>query len=169
MRRLLTACATLLFALCAATTPAEEEKRTVLDGLHRAELVALLGEPDKAKRAGDGEVLVFKVLTVADDHVLAPDERMIDLPGLGRCVRRIPVPQEGYRRSIEFEPTQVNEEGRMEGGSMTQSESVERNVDLDEPLPKTKPDGDRRTGKAKLHVTLGRDGHVVDWKTKGGR
>jgi len=147
----------------------DEDAPLVLDGLDRSTIVALLGEPDKVRKSEGGETLVYKLLTVGDDHRQAPDERLVDLPGVGRCVRRIPLPVDDYDEKIEFEPTTVTEDGRMEGGSLSQSSSASKTIHLNEPLPKTEEGNDARTGKIRLLVTLGRDGKVLAWNTKGGR
>jgi len=172
--RLLPLALALLVLVAPGAFPAAEpendgDRPLVLDGLHRSALVGLLGEPDKAKRSKDGETLTYKLLTVGKQHVYSPDERLIDLPGVGRCVRRIPRHIEGYIETMEFEPTTVTGDGRMEGGEMTQSRTASQTMDLDEPLPKSDEAHDDRTGKIRLIVTLGRDGTVLAWRTKGGR
>jgi hypothetical protein len=84
-------------------------------------------------------------------------------------VRRIPVPREGYEERVEFEPTGVNEDGYLQGGGMTRTESSTITFEDGKPPKGTAPrNDDQPAGPVRLFLTLGADARVAAWTTKGG-
>jgi hypothetical protein len=135
-------------------------------GKPRSDIVAILGEPDKAKRSAAGtEAMVYKMFVVGADVEPRADMVLVDLPGIGPVGRILPGPSES-EESITIEPSGLDESGRPTGG-LTRSRSYETSVELGRdkakpPRTEATPEPKRR-GKIKVTFELGPDGRVETW------
>ncbi len=138
------------------------------NGKRRAEVVQLLGEPDKAKTARDGrETLTYAFDRIAADAPPHPEVMLLHVPGIGVVAR---VDRSRAPASLELEPPQYDKAGRAVGGGLTQTTKASTSYD-----PKTgevtqstalleKP---RVIGKVKLRLALAPDGRVESWSASG--
>lgn len=133
-------------------------------GRSRDEVVAALGEPDKAKEArGGGETLVYRFFRLREGAVPGPRMTPVAVEGIGALYRVVPDDLE----PLEYEPTGIDADGRPVaggprsnfGGSTSYDAgtgAIERDWDDDDTVDVA--------GKVKLTLTLDPSGRVTEWK-----
>jgi len=139
-------------------------------GKARAEIVQLLGEPDKAKTDGDGvETLTYKFFRVDSNAPTAPAAQLIHVPGVG-LVARVDKALTRGADPMQIEPTVLDEQGRQTSGgtSPTRSASASYAPDSRETTRSWDgPDNPVVKGKATVKFVLDTDGHVAKWTAPG--
>jgi hypothetical protein len=159
--------------LAAAGASGGEPEATELDpwiGKSRAEIVHLLGEPDKAKTDRNGvETLTYKFVRVDPDAPPGPAARILHVPGVG-LVARIDKAMTRSADPMQIEPTVLDEQGRQTSGGTTPGRSASTSYDpktgkttkdwdgLDNPVVK---------GKATVKFVLDAEERVVQWSAPG--
>ena len=138
------------------------------NGKPRAEVVRLLGEPDKAKVARDGrETLTYAFERLAPDAPPHPEVMLLHVPGIGIVAR---VDRSRSAETLEIEPPAYDEAGRAVGGGLTRTTKASSSYDpksgelTESPELLDKP---RVTGKVKLRLSLAPDGRVESWSASG--
>jgi len=138
------------------------------NGKPRAEVVQLLGEPDKAKTSRDArETLTYTFDRIAPDAPLHPEVMLLHVPGIGVVAR---VDRSRAPDTLELEPPQYDSEGRAVGGGLTQTTKASTSYDpktgklTPSSVPLERP---RVLGKVKLRLALTPDGRVESWSVSG--
>lgn len=153
--------------LAAVAVLAPVQAQDVWKGKHRDDVMALLGEPDKTKKARAGSsVMVYKLVRVGDDAVPGPSFRVLDLPGVGRVGRMLKNQEPQVTETITVGPSGIDEKGRPGAGGFSRTETT--SVSWDPATgERTGPDppekGSRSGGKVRLEITLDGEGIVTDW------
>jgi hypothetical protein len=143
-------------------------------GRTRDEVVALLGRPDKSKKAKnakkakgdkDGRVLVYNVYRLAEGAVVEGGVVVFDLEGVGTVARPrlAAVPSEA---AVAVEPIELDAEGRRTGGGVGRSETYSRSIALGKDDPDPQPRGGglpAHEGKLKLSLVVNGEGRVESW------
>jgi hypothetical protein len=134
----------------------------------RAEVVKLLGEPDKTKTSRDGrETLTYTFDRIAPDAPPHPEVMLMHVPGIGVVAR---IDRSRSSSTLELAPPEYDKGGRPAGGGLTQSTKTSTSYD-----PKTgkvtessgaveKP---QVRGKVKLRLVLAPNGPVESWSASG--
>jgi hypothetical protein len=134
-------------------------------GKHVDEVTTVLGLPDKVKQAGEVRTLIYKLMLPGESPPLDPRIRLLQLPGVG-LVAQFVREQTGTSEEVEYEPTAVDEDGRLVPGGYntnssasmsynTKTKTVERNWEEGPDPGKVK--------KIKLEVEVDGEGRVRDW------
>ncbi|NIM01690.1 MAG: hypothetical protein GTN89_12845 [Acidobacteria bacterium] len=137
-------------------------------GKTRAEVLELLGKPNRAKRSGGGEKLTYKFLRLDPSAPAKLDVRMIAVPGIGVVAQATKIDTGGV--STHVGPTEVDEQGRPvhDGPGMTETHSMEYDPKTGR-LERSDLQSSTAKGKVKLRLTLGADGRVTEWSVSGGK
>ena len=149
---------------------ADQNDTNAWKGAHRDDVVAILGQPNKAKKSGDGEVLQYKLFRMHVDSRPGPGVLLIEVPGLGLVGRPSDEfdPFEG--QSIAVEPSEIDGEGHLVAGGLSTTHSAsgewsKKAGGIDGPhAPARHPVLGK---KVKLKFKLNADGRVVDWTVSG--
>ena len=137
-------------------------------GQPRAEIIRLLGEPDKVKKgSGGSETLTYTFYRIAPDAPPHPDALLLNVPGVGLVAR---IDRSAAPDPLTVDPPQYDEQGRPAGGGVTRTSSTSTSYD-----PKTGevshsssgPDNPLVAGKVKVRFTLDAGGRVTDWSASG--
>lgn len=166
---ILTTAILLLAAIPVWAVDEESEKKDPWVGKTRAEVVELLGEPQKVKKknAKQGAQLTYKFLRIdpsAPGQLTTP---LTMVPGVGIVAK----PQQGPEGStaLEIHGTSFDEQGRptsvggfapVETSSATYEPKIGRIV-------RDGPDARLPSGKVKLRLVLDDEGRVVEWSVSG--
>lgn len=139
-------------------------------GKTRAEIVHLLGEPDKAKTDGSGvETLTYKFFRVDPDAPPGPAAQILHVPGVG-LVARI---DKSLTRSADpmwIEPTVLDEQGRQTSGGTTPTRSDSASYDPKSGVTSKSWEGSDNPvvkGKATVKFVLDTDDRIVKWSAPG--
>lgn len=157
--------------VAASAAPAAGPEAPAADpwnGKPRAEVVELLGEPNKAKTAKDGrETLTYMFDRIAPDAPPHPEVMLLHVPGIGVVAR---VARGGAPDAIEMEPTVYDKEGRPAGGGPTRTNRASTSVDAKTGEVTQSPSSQempRLLGKVKLRLVLGAERRVESWSVTG--
>ena len=153
-----------------SAAPAAEPEAPAADpwnGKARADVVQLLGEPNRVKMAKDGrETLTYTFDRIAPDAPLHPEVMLMHVPGIGVVAR---IDRSRPSSTLELEPPEYDKGGRPAGGGLTQTSKTSTSYD-----PKTgkvtessgaleKP---QTIGKVKLRLVVAPSGVVESWSAK---
>jgi hypothetical protein len=156
----------LAVSLARAADPATKEPDP-WTGKARAEVVQLLGEPDKAKTAKDKrETLTYTFHRIPPDAALDPQLITLHVPGVGIVAR---VDRSGPPDAVGIEPPEYDQSGRPTGGGRTQSSSASSTYDTKTgKMTQTSSEhgSPQVAGKVKLQLVVGADGHVETWSVR---
>jgi len=158
----------VLFAMLPAwAAEAKQKEEDPWIGKTRAEVVEMLGKPQKVGRPGrDGERLTYKFFRIDPELPLPLDMRMILVPGLG-MVAAAGTPATGNSADVAIGPTEFDKHGRGTTGGNT-TESVSRTYELESgKLEHSGPQRSAVLGKVKLLLVLDRGGLVTSWSVSG--
>lgn len=141
-------------------------------GKPKSDVVLLLGDPAKTKRADDGtETLVYKLFLLEDAATPAPEMLVLNLPGVGLVGRPYDLRPPGVGPELTIEPLAVDRQGRRVGGGVTETETVSTEINLKTHEKKIAAKGEpSRPGIAKrisVSFEVGPDGRVRDWSVAG--
>ena len=165
--RVLTVCITAAAALAPAWGgDAEAEPKDLWKGRHRTDVVALLGEPSKTKKASDGStVLIYKLIRVGEKAVPGPNFRVLDLPGVGLVGRVVKNEDPSGSETPTIEPAGFDDKGRpFPGATRTETASTAWGWQTGEGTgPEPPQKGPRSGGKVRLEIVLDASGFVEDW------
>ena len=155
----------MLCALLLSGAATAGEAEDPWHGKHVDEVTAVLGQPDKIKESGDVRTLIYKLMLPGGSPPLDPRIRLLQLPGVGLVAQFVRQEATG-NAGMEYEPTHVEEDGRVvAGGYETQSSAslsydpksgeLERNWEEGPDPGKVK--------KITLKVVLDEQDRVRDW------
>jgi hypothetical protein len=158
----------LVVSLARAADPATKEPDP-WTGKPRAEVVQLLGEPDKAKTARDRrETLTYTFHRIPTDAPADPELITLHVPGVGFVAR---VPRGGPPDAVGIGPPEYDQSGRpTSGGGRTQSSSASSSYDTKTGKMTTtssESGNPQVAAKVKLQLVVGADGHVESWSVSG--
>jgi len=145
----------------------KDDAKTTWVGMPRAEIVKLLGEPDKLKKDDDGNaVLVYKMVRVASGAYPGPDLLLVDVPDVGLIGRPLDRRPGAPLGEIPIPSTMTDGEGRPVDtpGSSDQRHSTSRNLKTGEveTWPEDLPKGRAVLGKLTLRLRVGSDGRITE-------
>jgi hypothetical protein len=148
----------------------EQKEADAWVGKSRGDVVSLLGQPTKSKRAKDGvETLTYKMVLIDESATPTPEILALNLPGVG-LVGRVDK-QRGPMDSVVFDPLEVDREGRPTGGGVNSGGSSSTQWDLKTRESNTTTTGEKAKsairGKVTVQFEVGGDGVVRDWNVTG--
>lgn len=155
----------VLFALVPArAAEAEKVDEDPWIGKTRAEVVELLGKPQKAKRSGrDGEKLTYKFLRLNPSGQARLDVELISVPGVGIVAKPTKLGS-GPDSGLAVRPTEYDEHGRPNSGG----EEVSMTFDKEKgKLVPSDSEASTGLGKVKLFLILDAEGRVTEWSVSG--
>jgi hypothetical protein len=137
----------------------------------KSDVVLLLGEPSKTKRAKDGaETLVYKLVLLENASAPAPEMLVLDLPGVGLVGKPYDLRGPGGPE-MTVEPLELDSQGRPVGGGPTVTERVSTEIDLETHkktiTSKGEPTRSAITRRISVSFEVGPDGRVRDWSVSG--
>ena len=144
----------------------EGEAKTTWVGMSRAEIVKLLGEPGKLKKDGQGnEVLVYKLVRVAQGAYPGPDLLLVDIPEVGLVGTRLKKPDPPLGDMV-IPSTTTDRHGRpVDTPGTADHRHTFRDVgtgEVETSWPEELPEGDAVLGKLTLKLRVGRDGRITE-------
>jgi hypothetical protein len=160
----------LASALCGAFAEEEQKRGDAWVGKSRRDVVTLLGQPTKSKRAKDGaETLTYKLVLIDESAPPTADILVLNLPGVG-LVGQV-VRQTGPLGSVTIDPLELDREGRPTGGGVSSDASSTTSWDVRSGEKRTTTTGEKAKpsirGKVTVRFEVGGDGVVRDWTVSG--
>jgi len=134
-------------------------------GRPRSEVVALLGEPDRASNGRGGETLTYKLLRLRDGADPGPELIALDVPGVGRVARVVRTDDPFRGETVTIEPVGIDARGHAAGGGVTteRKETVSWDPKDGPPPSIRRPRELPVAGKVKLTFQMDAAGRVRSW------